>query len=168
LETNRPNKALWNISRYQKTFGTGPVGFLAGLLLLGLLWLLDRTLGHVEILSRPGPIRILGWMLIAVWVCWHAWCVKTISSWWNKSRLCTTGPYRFVRHPMYAGGALLFGYGVALILNSWIFLLWPVLWCFILSALVRKEERMMEAVFGDEYRRYAARTGRILPQFFRK
>lgn len=168
METNSPNKALLNIGRYRKIFGIGPIGFLAGLVLLGLLWLLDRNLRHVEILSQPGPIRILGWTLVAGWICWHAWCVKTIRSWWNKSRLCTTGPFRFVRHPMYAGGALLLGTGLALILNSWILILCPILWCFILSVLVRKEEKMMEAVFGEEYRGYAARTGCLLPRFFRK
>ena len=166
MERSSPSKALLNISTYQKAFGVGPIGFLAGLLLLGLLWLLDKNLGHVEILSRPVSIRIFGWMLIAGWVCWHAWCLKTIRSWWNKNRLCSAGPFRFVRHPMYAGGALLLGTGLALILNSWILLLCPILWCFILSALVRKEEKMMETVFGEEYKTYAARTGRLLPRIF--
>ena len=157
-----------NISRYQRIFGVGPIGAIAGLLLLGLLWLLDRRLQHVEILNQPKPIRIIGSMLIAVWICWHVWCVTTIKSWWKEGQLCTTGPYRFVRHPIYAGGALLFGFGLALILNSWIFLLWPILACFTWSALVRKEEKMMGAVFGEEYKRYAARTGRLLPRFFHK
>lgn len=156
-----------NISRYQKIFGVGPIGATLGLSLLGLLWLLDRILNHVEILSQPEPIRIIGAVFIAAWVCWHIWSLKTIRSWWNEDQLCTTGPYRFVRHPIYAGGAL-FGFGLALILNSWILLLWPLLSYFIFSALVRKEEKMMETVFGEEYKRYAARTGRLLPRFFRK
>ena len=157
-----------SISRYQKIFGAGPLGLILGLLLLGALWRLDRILNHVEILSQPEPIRIIGMVLIAAWICWHLWCLKTIKSWWKESRLCTAGPYRFVRHPIYAGGAWLFGFGLVLILNSWILLLWPMLWCCVMSALVRKEEKMMEAVFGDEYKRYAAHTGRLLPRFYRK
>ena len=69
---------------------------------------------------------------------------------------------------MYAGGPFILGPGLALILNSWILLLWPILWCFILWAIVGREERMMEAVFGEEYKNYAARTGRLLPRFFNK
>ena len=156
-----------NISGYQRRFGVGLVGVTIGLLLFGLLWLLDRSLDHTEILSQPKPIRLIGWALIGVWVCWHIWCLKTIRSWWNEGQLCTMGPYRFVRHPIYAGGAFI-GFGLALIFNSWILLLWPIFSYFLWSALVRKEETMMETVFGEEYKRYAARTGRLLPRFFRK
>ena len=157
-----------NISRYQKIFGVGPIGAVAGFLLLGFLWQVDRILNHVEILSQPKPIRILGFMLIAGWICWHVWCLRTIRSWWQKDRLCTSGPYRFVRHPLYAGGVWLVGFGIALTLNSWILLLWPILGCFTMSMLVRKEEKMMVAVFGEEYQRYASRTGCLVPRCFRK
>jgi protein-S-isoprenylcysteine O-methyltransferase Ste14 len=110
---------------------------------------------------------MIGWAFIGVWICWHVWSVITIRSWWNEDRLCTKGPYRFVRHPIYAGGVFI-GIALALILNSWILLLWPIFAYFIWSALVRKEEKMMEAVFGDEYKSYAASTGRLLPNLFRK
>jgi len=154
------------ISRYQKLFGVGPVNLLISLSLLGLLWLLDRLLGHVEILTRPGPIRAFGLILFGLWICWHLWCIAAIRHWWQHDRLCTTGPYRFVRHPMYAGGVLFGILGISLMFNSWIVLLGPVLTYAIFSLLVRKEEAMMTAVFGEDYRRYAARTGRLFPRFF--
>jgi len=155
------------ISKYQKLFGVGPLGALISLILLFILWLLDRILGHVEVLSQPGPLRILGLILIGLWICWHIWCLKTIRRWWIEDRLCTTGPYRFVRHPIYAGGMTLAILGIALMFNSWIILPLPVLLYPINSLLVRKEEDMMTAVFGEEYTRYAARTGRLLPRLFR-
>jgi protein-S-isoprenylcysteine O-methyltransferase Ste14 len=34
------------------------------------------------------------------------------------------------------------------------------------SILVRKEESIMTAVFGEEYRRYASQTGRLFPRLF--
>lgn len=155
-----------DISKFQKMFGIAPVGFIIGLVLFCLLWLLDRRLGHVEILSQPGPVRIFGIILIGVWICWHTWCLKTIVLWWREDRLCTTGPYRFVRHPIYAGGILFFCLGISLMFNSWIILLFPILLYPIYSILVRKEEMMMTAVFGEEYKRYAAHTGRLFPRFF--
>ena len=156
------------ISKYQKQFGVGPVGLLVSLFVLALLWLLDRNLGHVVVLNKPQPIRILGFILIGLWICWHVWAIRTIKLWWNNDRLCTAGPFRFMRHPMYAGGMFLADFGIALLLNSWIILPWPILLYPIMSVLVRKEEKMMAEVFGEEYEKYAAKTGRFIPRFRRE
>jgi protein-S-isoprenylcysteine O-methyltransferase Ste14 len=153
------------ISRYTKLFGIGPTALLISLCLLGLLVLLDKLLGHVAITSRPGLIRAVGIVFIGLWICWHSWAIKTIKEWWIGGRLCTSGPYRFVRHPMYAGGIFLADTGIVLILNSWIVLFWPILVYPVWSVLVRKEERIMESVFGDKYKSYARCTGRFLPRF---
>jgi protein-S-isoprenylcysteine O-methyltransferase len=153
-----------NISRYQKLFGVGPLGLLIGVVLLGLLWLMDRALQHVEMSSQPGIMRIIGSIFILFWVCWHSWCIRTISRWWRHDQLCKTGPYQFVRHPIYAGAALLGFMGVVFILNSWVILPLPVFIYAIYSILVRKEEAMMRAVFGEEYKQYAAHTGRLFPR----
>jgi len=153
-----------NISRYQKLFGVGPLGLLISVVLLGLLWLLDRVLHHLEMSSQPGIIRIIGSILILFWVCWHSWCIRTISRWWRHDQLCTSGPYRFVRHPIYAGGIFLGSIGVVMIFNSWVILPLPVLMFVLYSILVRKEEAMMMAVFGEEYKKYAAHTGRLFPR----
>jgi protein-S-isoprenylcysteine O-methyltransferase Ste14 len=157
-----------SISKYQKIFGVGPFGLLIGLLLLGALLLIDSMYQHVAILSRARPLRVIGTVLLAIWICWHFWCFRTIYSCWTKDRLCTKGPYRFVRHPMYAGGVFLAGTGVALMFNSWIILLWPFFAYTIWSVLVRKEERMMAAIFGEEYDRYAMQTCRLFPRLRRK
>jgi protein-S-isoprenylcysteine O-methyltransferase Ste14 len=156
------------LSKYEKHFGIGPIAGLIGLFLLGLLLLLDRKLGHVEILNQPRTIKILGFVLIGLWACWQLRTIKTIQSWWRNGRLCTSGPFRFVRHPMYAGGLFLAAPGIALALNSWIILLLPILLYPIWSILVQKEEKMMTAIFGEEYKPYASRTGRFLPRLSRQ
>jgi protein-S-isoprenylcysteine O-methyltransferase Ste14 len=158
--------SLMSISRYQKLFGIGPIGMLASLAALGILWLLDRSLGRLELLNHPEPIRMIGAGLLAIWLCWHIWCIRTIRRWWVHSQLCTTGPYRYVRHPIYAGASLLASLSISLMFNSWIVLLLPVFMFAIYSFLVRKEEAMMTAVFGEEYQRYAAKTGRLFPRIF--
>jgi protein-S-isoprenylcysteine O-methyltransferase Ste14 len=79
--------------------------------------------------------------------------------------LIASGPYRFVRHPVYAGYlALLLGSGVAS-LNAWVLLLWPVslLGIFVQAA---SEEQLLGERFGQDYARYVRRTGRLAPRFW--
>jgi len=151
------------ITRYQKVFGVGPLVALIGAVLLGFLLILDIALGHVEISIRAYTVRIIGCMLFVLWICWHSWSMYTIRRWWMYDRLCTTGPYRFVRHPIYAG-AVFVALTPALIWNSWILLLLPALMYAAYSILVHKEEAMMMSIFGEEYKKYAARTGRFFPR----
>jgi len=55
--------------------------------------------------------------------------------------------------------------GVALVINSWVYVLWALLLHPIWHVLANREEKIVEDVFGDEYRHYAARTGRFVPRF---
>src|SRR5262245_20060306 len=76
-------------------------------------------------------------------------------------RVTESGPYRFVRHPIYSGGFLFFvGYGLAF--SPWALVLavaLAVVWG--LKAVV--EERFLEAQFPG-YAEYAARTPyRLIP-----
>ena len=156
-----------NINKYQKIFGVGPIGLLISFVLLVVFWLVDRGLGHVKILSQPALSTAAGLSLLVIWIGWHASAIRTIRTWWDRDRLCTSGPYRFVRHPMYAGAVFLVAPAVALLFNSWVIFLWPVFLYPVWSFLVRHEEKMMLAFFGDDYRRYAARTGRLFPRVVR-
>ena len=81
----------------------------------------------------------------------------------KQHTLVTTGPYRWVRHPMYASAAL------AIVGNSLVSANWFIFaaGCLALSLLVirtRKEEQNLIARFGDEYRDYMQRTGRFVPR----
>ena len=80
--------------------------------------------------------------------------------------LVTTGVYRHVRHPMYAA-FFLWAVAQALLLPNWIAGPAGLVGFGTLFGLrVRREERMMEATFGDAYRAYAARTWRMIPGVF--
>jgi protein-S-isoprenylcysteine O-methyltransferase Ste14 len=79
--------------------------------------------------------------------------------------LIESGPYRLVRHPVYAGYlALLLGSGLAS-LNVCLLLLWPVS---LLGILIQaaSEEQILRARFGQDHERYAGRTGRLVPRFW--
>ncbi len=81
--------------------------------------------------------------------------------------LITAGPYSRVRHPIYTA-AIIFCVGMLLVSGNWI-----VGACFLgpFAGLclrrIPREERMLIDHFGDEYRDYIERTGRLLPRVMR-
>lgn len=78
--------------------------------------------------------------------------------------LITNGVYRRIRHPMYAAH-ILWAIAQALLLRNWIAgpsMLVSTTPLYIYR--MPREERMMLEVFGDGYRNYMARTGRVIPK----
>ena len=77
--------------------------------------------------------------------------------------LVTTGPYRWVRHPFYDA------VGLAVLANSltaanWFLFLTGGLAFILMIVRARTEERHLLARFGDAYRAYVERTGRLVPR----
>ena len=82
----------------------------------------------------------------------------------DEHTLVTHGPYRWVRHPMYA---VLYVHMVALFLISANWLIGGALLLvltLVVAVRLGKEEAVMVEKFGDEYRAYMERTGRLLPR----
>jgi protein-S-isoprenylcysteine O-methyltransferase Ste14 len=81
----------------------------------------------------------------------------------ERHTLVTSGVYSRVRHPMYSA-FWLWALAQALLLPNWIAGPAGLVGFGTLFALrVRREEQLMIETFGDEYRRYMARTSRVLP-----
>jgi protein-S-isoprenylcysteine O-methyltransferase Ste14 len=143
--------------------------------LLPVEWLLPPAfvvLGLGQIQAAWVPVRLLGVAVslggaaVLVWACE---CLGRFlvheAAILQDHALITSGPYRFVRHPIYSGYlALLLGSGVGM-LNVWLLLLWPLSF---LGMLVqaRSEERLLVSRFGQAYRGYAGRTGQFVPRFW--
>lgn len=84
----------------------------------------------------------------------------------DQHQLICSGPYAFVRHPMYTS-FLLMGLGQALLLSNWVVGLAGLIGFAVLFFLrVDKEERMMLEIFGAQYRAYMDRTKRIIPYLY--
>jgi protein-S-isoprenylcysteine O-methyltransferase Ste14 len=84
----------------------------------------------------------------------------------ERHTLVTTGVYAVVRHPMYAGFWLM-ALGQALLLPNWV--VGPaglVGFGILFFGRVGREEAMMIAAFGDEYRAYMRRTARVVPWLY--
>jgi protein-S-isoprenylcysteine O-methyltransferase Ste14 len=81
----------------------------------------------------------------------------------KQHTLVTTGPYRWVRHPMYASAALAI-VGNSLVAANWYLFVAGCLALLLLVIRTRKEEQNLIAKFGDDYRNYMQRTGQFVPR----
>jgi protein-S-isoprenylcysteine O-methyltransferase Ste14 len=110
-----------------------------------ILWFVAPTRRSVGI---GLPIALVGQGL-RIWAAGHL----------EKSREVTrSGPYRFTRHPLYAGSTLM-GAGFAVAAASWV--VGTLVAGYLVTTLIiaiRTEEAYLRATFGDTYDRYAAGT----------
>lgn len=81
----------------------------------------------------------------------------------KEHQLVTHGLYHWVRHPLYSVGTMLF-LSFALMAANWFIALASLLGFVMLMVRLPKEERNLIARFGDEYREYMKRTGRLIPK----
>ena len=120
--------------------------------------------------SVPALIQVLGALIIlwSIWFCYRTMRENSFAAPVVKlqrergQRVISTGPYAFVRHPMYFGGSFYF-IGTALLLGSW----WGVMFAFVLIALlcirIPIEEKALRAGLKG-YDEYAGRVRyRLIP-----
>jgi len=105
---------------------------------------------------------------LAIWLLWRSH-VDLGRNWTptlgirDEHTLVTEGVFRYIRHPMYAAH-LLWAIAQVLMLHNWIAgyaLLVVTVPVYLLR--VDDEEQMMLEQFGEGYREYMQRTGRIIP-----
>jgi protein-S-isoprenylcysteine O-methyltransferase Ste14 len=78
-------------------------------------------------------------------------------------QLVTSGPYRWVRHPLYTVGSSMF-IAFGLIADNWFIAALGILAFIAMAVRTPKEEANLIEKFGDEYREYMKRTGRFFPK----
>ncbi|HZD46055.1 MAG TPA: isoprenylcysteine carboxylmethyltransferase family protein [Acidobacteriaceae bacterium] len=75
----------------------------------------------------------------------------------KATRLVTTGLYSRIRNPIYISGCFIF-LGLAMFIPAWWLLLVLVVVIPMQVVRSRSEAAVLEATFGDEYRRYRQQT----------
>ncbi len=127
--------------------------------------------GNIRRFAFPAPdwLRWAGFGLGLMSVGLFAWAHTILGRFWSPflelrsgHRLIREGPYARIRHPIYAAipGLMI---SLGLVAANWLaFVFAGLAW---LSFMLRipREEKMMLEQFGDEYREYMKRTGRLLP-----
>ena len=118
----------------------------------------------------PWPLFVAGLSLGWAGIGLALWATYTLGRFYRPvvtihedHEVVTTGPYRYVRHPIYAGAMVLM-VGVGLALGNWL----SLILCALLPlsayvARIRVEERALEEALGDRYRQYEQGKARLVP-----
>lgn len=84
-----------------------------------------------------------------------------------EHKLVTTGPYRFVRHPMYTSYLLLF-IGAFLVSANWVIgASGTAVIATLMTVRLKREEALLIDRFGPEYQEYRRTTGMFIPMTHR-
>jgi protein-S-isoprenylcysteine O-methyltransferase Ste14 len=149
------------------------------------LRVLDWTLligGYIFLFSTQSPIlgahfiaprpalQIAGVALTYLGMSLLIWSRVHLGRYWSAvvalkkdHRLIQTGPYRVVRHPLYAG-IILASVGVGLCVTTWDSLVGIALLATCFERRAHKEDALLASEFGTEFEAYRQRTGRLLPR----
>lgn len=116
----------------------------------------------------------IGWMGIAltcVGITIAIWARYCLGAYWSARvtlkedhRLIRSGPYAFVRHPIYSG-MLLGAVGAALVAGEWHGIVAVALLLAAHSRKALREEGLLSKEFGEEYAAYRRATGFLFPRF---
>ena len=124
-----------------------------------------------DFITSHSWVRILGVIICGLSVAFAIWAKMHLGKNWGMpmsdkvgAELITTGPYRYVRHPIYTGVTFAM-LGSALAIGAW----WLLLYVFVISYFIysaKVEERIMLEKFPTLYPDYMKRTKMIIPFLF--
>lgn len=154
----------------------------------GLASKISGVLGLVGFISMIAFIINPGWLVFAslsfpIWLRWAGialalagfallqWAQVTLGKSWSdtprmlkEQTLITRGPYQFIRHPIYTAFVLILGSTLLISANWFIGLAWLGMTVLEVASRIGFEESLMLEYFGDQYREYMKKTGRLLPR----
>ncbi len=126
---------------------------------------------ETRILPRSSPLDIFAVCLTAAGIGFAVWARFYLGQNWSSAvtikvghELIRSGPYAWVRHPIYSG--ILVGvFGTALAAGrpaAFIAMVFFFLGFWVKS---RMEEQFMRKMFGEQYVEYSSTTGALIPKF---
>ena len=152
------------MNTYERIFGAGPRGFLISLALLALAWQLESAAGLPSITASYLARWVVFVLTVVGAVFLVVWSLKSLPPATRGKELVTNGIYRYLRHPLYAAFLSCLNFGLAVLLNNWIYIIWAVLVHGIWHWNIESEEKLMRREFPTEYEEYCQITGRFIPR----
>jgi protein-S-isoprenylcysteine O-methyltransferase Ste14 len=128
---------------------------------------LRRIYGHLPlgvlglIIAKPSwTTTFLGAAFVIIGVILRMWAAGFLQ---KGGELCVDGPYRYLRHPLYAG-SFVAAIGFCVMVNviwGWIIIL--PLFALLYAVQVLDEERQLRSVYGDAHEQFARTVPALFP-----
>ncbi|HVF24563.1 MAG TPA: isoprenylcysteine carboxylmethyltransferase family protein [Anaerolineales bacterium] len=154
----------------------------------------DLVTKLAEVLSLAGFVAMIAYVINPPWLSWAflsfpvwlrwfgvgialigfallQWAQVTLGRSWSDTprmmknqALIPSGPYQFIRHPIYTAFILILGSSLLISSNWLIGLTWAGMTVLDIASRIGFEESLMVEYFGDQYRECIKKTGRLLPK----
>ena len=112
-----------------------------------------------------GTLFIAGGEFLRIWAVGYAGASTRARTLGTARDLVTTGPYRYVRNPLYLGNFLL-SLGVCLVANVyWLIAVLAIGYCCQYLPIIAIEEAYLLESCGQVYQTYREQVPRLIPQF---
>jgi len=122
-------------------------------------------------LSFPVWLRWTGVIIALVGFTLLQWAQNKLGQNWSdmprmmhEQKFITSGPYQFIRHPIYTAFLLILGSTLFISSNWLIGFCWIGMTTLEIISRINFEEALMIEYFGDQYREYMKKTGRLFPK----
>ena len=99
------------------------------------------------------------------------WSQNTLGDNWSDNphlmdghQMVVSGPYQWIRHPIYSSFLLILGSTFLISANWFIGGSWIMMMALDINSRIDVEEQLMISRYGDQYLEYRARTGRLVPR----
>ncbi|WP_337043834.1 methyltransferase family protein [Emticicia sp. 17c] len=129
----------------------------------GHTWLRESFVPHTDFVSIVAFLLALLGLITACWARYllgRNWSLSVQKK--QDHELIRSGPYKWVRHPIYTGLLLLFT-GTALLVGDYRGILAVVIMVVAFWLKLRKEEQVMAELFGEQYEAYRQQTKALIP-----
>lgn len=115
------------------------------------------------LIANP-PMQVIAWsaaVVVIVGALIRVWAAGVVM---KNEQLATSGPYGYVRHPLYVGNILGVG-GMTVISGTW--------WAYVITAVffwmfypttIQYEDRKLEDIFGEPWRQWHAEVKALIPR----
>ncbi len=122
------------------------------------------------VIPHQRAILNIGTLILIIGTMFRRYSIRVLGKYFTAAVTVTTnqpviekGPYRWIRHPGYLGGFIMF-LGIGLCLGNWLSIaIFIFEIAIVYSKRIQAEEKALLETIGEPYREYMNRTKRFIP-----